>query len=510
MSSASRPFLDPQVVPAARHRRAARAVLVDRAGRVLVERVQVHTDPGQGSWWELPGGGLEGDETTAEAARREIAEETGYVDVEVGPPLATGRVRYRAAAAIAEQHETIHPAWLLGETRRPSVLAGAEAAGLLEVGWLTLDELGDGRRVDPPELPQLARDVLAGRFVPRRLRDRDGVGWSDERPDPLDLPNGAAAQVVGRRVVRDAAPWTAATHAWLGHLVEAGIEQVPRPLGVDAHGREAVTYLDGEVSDERWPEPLRTVEGIAAVGSLLARCAAAAASFRPPAGAVWRTGPGGPVDGQVVAHGDIGHANVVWQPDGQPALIDWEFACPAAPRRDLAEAAALLVPLVDFDHERRGFGTEPDRRARLHALARAGAVDVGVLLDEVARYVRWERAAVLAQVNAGDSFQEMLSTIINFIPLALAFLAILIIGWFVAKAIAKLVDKVLTKVGFDRAIERGGVGRAMARTEYDPPRSSRRSCSGCCSCSCCSWRSGSSDRTRSARCCSASSPSCRG
>jgi hypothetical protein len=29
------------------------------------------------------------------------------------------------------------------------------------------------------------------------------------------------------------------------------------------------------------------------------------------------------------------------------------------------------------------------------------------------------------------------------------------------------VDKVLTKVGFDRAVERGGVGRAMARTEYD-------------------------------------------
>jgi hypothetical protein len=81
---------------------------------------------------------------------------------------------------------------------------------------------------------------------------------------------------------------------------------------------------------------------------------------------------------------------------------------------------------------------------------------------------RHKELAVLAQVNIGDSFQEMLSTIINFLPLALAFLAILIIGWFVAKAIAKIVDKVLTKVGFDRAIERGGVGQAMARTEYDP------------------------------------------
>jgi hypothetical protein len=75
---------------------------------------------------------------------------------------------------------------------------------------------------------------------------------------------------------------------------------------------------------------------------------------------------------------------------------------------------------------------------------------------------------MLAQTNVGDSFQEMLSTVINFIPQALAFLAILIIGWFIAKAVAKIVDKVLTKVGFDRAVERGGVGRAMERTEYDP------------------------------------------
>jgi hypothetical protein len=75
---------------------------------------------------------------------------------------------------------------------------------------------------------------------------------------------------------------------------------------------------------------------------------------------------------------------------------------------------------------------------------------------------------MVAQQSIGDSFQEMLASIINFLPLALAFLAILIIGWFIAKAIAKVVDKVLPRVGFDRAVERGGVGRAMARTDYEP------------------------------------------
>jgi 8-oxo-dGTP pyrophosphatase MutT (NUDIX family) len=392
VTAAGGPFLDPDVVPAARHRRAARVVLDDGRGRVLVQRVRVHDDPGQGSWWELPGGGLEVGETTRDAARREVAEETGYLEVDVGPPIATGRVRYRASAGVAEQHETIHAARLTGHQRVATALQGAEAAGLLEVAWLDLGELSDGRRVDPPELPQLARDVLAGRLVPRRLRDRDGLGWSDANPDPAGLPDGGHARIVEDRVVRDAAPWTEATHAWLAHLADRGVEAVPRPLGTDAYGREAVSYLPGEVSGESWPEPLRTVDGMAAVGMLLASCAGAAGSFEPPPHAVWRDGPTPLEPGRAIGHGDVGHANLVWNDEGVPGLIDWEFALPASPLRDLAEAAAWLVPLLDFDHERWGFGAEPDRRARLHAVARTGGVAVDRLLDEVVAYLRWERA----------------------------------------------------------------------------------------------------------------------
>jgi hypothetical protein len=75
---------------------------------------------------------------------------------------------------------------------------------------------------------------------------------------------------------------------------------------------------------------------------------------------------------------------------------------------------------------------------------------------------------VLAQTAVGENFQDMLSQILDFIPRLVAFLAILVIGWFVAKAIAKLLDRILERVAFDRAVERGGVGRALAPTEYDP------------------------------------------
>jgi hypothetical protein len=74
---------------------------------------------------------------------------------------------------------------------------------------------------------------------------------------------------------------------------------------------------------------------------------------------------------------------------------------------------------------------------------------------------------VLAQVAVTDTLQDMLAQILRFIPRFVAFLAILVVGWFVAKAIAKVLDRVLERVGFDRAIERGGIGRALAPSEYD-------------------------------------------
>jgi 8-oxo-dGTP pyrophosphatase MutT (NUDIX family) len=389
------PFLDPEVVPADAHRRAARLVLLDDRDRVLLEHVRVHPHPEQGSWWELPGGGIEPGESTAEAAAREVAEETGYVDVAVGPVLATGRVRYRDAVRVAEQHTHYHVGRLRSDRRRVSTIEGHEAAGLLEVAWLTVDEVTDGLRLDLPEIAQLVRDAVAGRLTPRRLVDRDVLRWSDVDPLGTDLPDGAVARVVGDRVVRDAAPWTPAVHAWLAHLHDRGVDAVPAPLGVDEHGREAVTFVPGDTSAHAaWPAPLRTLDGMAAIGALLRRLADAVDGFAAPADAVWRTGPGGPAPGQVVAHGDVGHGNVVWRPDGSPALIDWEFAHPAPASADLAAAAAWLVPLITFDHERRGFDRDPDRRARLHALCRGAGVSPTDVLDALPAHLAWERDRV--------------------------------------------------------------------------------------------------------------------
>jgi hypothetical protein len=65
------------------------------------------------------------------------------------------------------------------------------------------------------------------------------------------------------------------------------------------------------------------------------------------------------------------------------------------------------------------------------------------------------------------SWNDAVGAIITFLPKFAIFLVILLIGWLVAKALRKLVDVVLGRVGFDRAVERGGVGRALERSKYD-------------------------------------------
>ncbi|NLU78199.1 hypothetical protein HCA58_07350 [Micromonospora sp. HNM0581] len=67
----------------------------------------------------------------------------------------------------------------------------------------------------------------------------------------------------------------------------------------------------------------------------------------------------------------------------------------------------------------------------------------------------------------GDAVGDTLRSILLFLPKALAFVAIMVVGWLLAKAALKLVNRLLERVGFDRAVERGGIRRALARSRYD-------------------------------------------
>jgi len=58
--------------------------------------------------------------------------------------------------------------------------------------------------------------------------------------------------------------------------------------------------------------------------------------------------------------------------------------------------------------------------------------------------------------------------IASFVPKLLGFFAILIIGYFVAKALARIADSLLERIGFDGWVERGSLKAAMERSKFDP------------------------------------------
>jgi len=71
-------------------RPAARILLVDGAGRVLLFRF----DPGdRPPFWCTPGGAVDPGESYAEAARRELREETG-IEMDCGPEVAQRHVEF--------------------------------------------------------------------------------------------------------------------------------------------------------------------------------------------------------------------------------------------------------------------------------------------------------------------------------------------------------------------------------------------------------------------------------
>ncbi|MCF6379290.1 hypothetical protein L2K70_16890 [Nocardioides KLBMP 9356] len=66
-----------------------------------------------------------------------------------------------------------------------------------------------------------------------------------------------------------------------------------------------------------------------------------------------------------------------------------------------------------------------------------------------------------------DALRDGLSTIAEFVPKLVLFLVILIVGIIIAKVIAKALNAILERVGFDRAVERGGIKRALSQSKMD-------------------------------------------
>ena len=140
-------------------RPAARLVILDPEGAVYL---QLHDDVEIGLHWAPPGGGIEQGETEIEAAVRELAEETGWTDVKVGPALCRWEHDYTRAGVPVRQSEAIFLAEGPRRELEGDLTESHRIDGIMATRWWTPGALAGSRALFwPPILPELIARVLA-------------------------------------------------------------------------------------------------------------------------------------------------------------------------------------------------------------------------------------------------------------------------------------------------------------------------------------------------------------
>ena len=127
-----------------RIRKAARVLITDPDGHVLLFRFAISSGPNAGIvYWSLPGGAVEEGESFAEAARRELFEETGIAVADLNDEIASPR--YTLPLTNGENVDSDERLFLLRLPVRPELspagLTASEIKTITETRWWKPDAL---------------------------------------------------------------------------------------------------------------------------------------------------------------------------------------------------------------------------------------------------------------------------------------------------------------------------------------------------------------------------------
>ena len=222
------------------------------------------------------------------------------------------------------------------------------------------------------------------------------------------LPGGVAnaGRVVrrGEFVLRPSNPHSNSVHSFLRKLRSTGFEGASLPVEIQDDGRERLVFIEGEVPVPPFPAWARTNDALASIAVLM-RSFHEASSQVPVGPGTWSDEMADPAGGSMICHNDVCLENVVFRNGRAIGLLDFDFAAPGRPIRDLAAFARMCVPIDDdLSAVRLGFEMI-DRPVRLRLVADTYGLDGSgrkELLQHLDRSMSGGGAFVQRRVDAGD------------------------------------------------------------------------------------------------------------
>jgi G:T/U-mismatch repair DNA glycosylase/8-oxo-dGTP pyrophosphatase MutT (NUDIX family) len=137
---------------------AVRALVIDDDGRILL--VQYRRPVGDETWWGTPGGGVDPGETDEQALARELREEIGLHEFELGPVLFEHVGEFPWARQLFRQVNTTYLVRVREHEPRATVDLAAE--GVADVRWWSRSELeATDARFAPPDLLERVRNLTS-------------------------------------------------------------------------------------------------------------------------------------------------------------------------------------------------------------------------------------------------------------------------------------------------------------------------------------------------------------
>ncbi|MGL5041734.1 MAG: HAD-IIB family hydrolase [Culicoidibacterales bacterium] len=170
-----------------------------------------------------------------------------------------------------------------------------------------------------------------------------------------ELEGGRVGKIyrVDNKVVRPSNLWSTTVHDFLNFCIQEGVNFVPIPYELNDQ-REVVSFIEGDVFNDEFPENINVNELIVSAAELLRKFHDISEKYieKLTGLEIWMLPPIAPVE--VICHGDFAPYNTVVNKGKATAIIDFDTIHPGTHLWDIAYGVYRWSSIVDKDNFEKG------------------------------------------------------------------------------------------------------------------------------------------------------------